>query len=185
VRDSLADKGYDSQPLRETLREIDIRPLVKHRVFAPYDHAHNARIEDELYNQRSMTETVNSSVTRSYGESSRAAVNERQIEVDGEIKWLHAAIDTDSRLLLEIDVFSRRGVSPAAAFLHRLTENHETSDTDFLVGGGYLTALARHESSGHLNYSTLSHIKKWFQTVSMRIDRFHSFWRGSPASARR
>jgi len=29
-----ADKGYDSQPLRETLREMGIRPLVKHRVFA-------------------------------------------------------------------------------------------------------------------------------------------------------
>ena len=59
------DKDYDSQPLRETLREMDIRPLVKHRVFAPYDHAHNARTNDDLYNQRSMTETVNSSVKRS------------------------------------------------------------------------------------------------------------------------
>ena len=67
-----ADKGYDSQPLRETLREIGIRPLVKHRVFAPYDHAKNARIEDDLYNQRSMTETVNSSVKRSYGSAVRA-----------------------------------------------------------------------------------------------------------------
>jgi hypothetical protein len=46
---------------------MEIRPLVKHRVFAPYDHAHNARIEDDLYNQRSMIETVNSSVKRSDG----------------------------------------------------------------------------------------------------------------------
>ena len=61
------DKGYDSQPVREILREMGIRPLVKHRVFAPYDHARNARIENDLYNQRSMTETVNSSVKRSYG----------------------------------------------------------------------------------------------------------------------
>jgi IS5 family transposase len=67
-----ADRGYDSQPLRETLRDMGIRPLVKHRVFAPYDHAHNARIEDDLYNQRSMTETVNSSVKRSYGSAVRA-----------------------------------------------------------------------------------------------------------------
>ena len=72
------------------------------------------------------------------------------------------------------------------AFLHRLTEKHEVSDTEFLVdGSGYLTALARHELSGHLNYSTRNHIEKWFQTVVMRIDRFHSFWRGSPASAER
>ena len=51
---------------------MGIRPLVKHRVFAPYDHAHNARIEDDLYNQRSMTETVNSSITRSDGSAVRA-----------------------------------------------------------------------------------------------------------------
>jgi IS5 family transposase len=62
-----ADKGYDSQWLRETLREEGIRPLIKHRVHAPYDHAHNARINDDLYGQRAMTETVNASVKRSLG----------------------------------------------------------------------------------------------------------------------
>jgi len=67
-----ADRGYDSQPLRETLREMGIRPLIKHRIFAPYDHAHNARIDDDRYNQRSMTETANSSVKRSYGAAVRA-----------------------------------------------------------------------------------------------------------------
>lgn len=119
-------------------------------------------------------------------EPSRVAVDEKQIMVDGEAKWLYAAIDTESKLLLEVDVYSRRGTDPAAAFLHRLTTKHEVSDTEFLVdGGGYLTALARHKLSGQLNYSTRNHIEKWFQTVSMRIDRFHSFWRGSPASARR
>ena len=38
-----ADKGYDCNWLREDLRELDIRPLIKHCVHAPYDHAHNAR----------------------------------------------------------------------------------------------------------------------------------------------
>ena len=117
---------------------------------------------------------------------SRVAVDEKQIEVDGEKKWLYAAIDTDSKLVLDIDVYSRRGTDPAAAFLHRLTEKHDVSDTEFLVdGGGYLTALFRHELSGQLNYRERNHIEKWFQTVSMRIDRFHSFWRGSQTSARR
>ncbi|MFA9416372.1 IS6 family transposase [Natrinema sp. HArc-T2] len=117
---------------------------------------------------------------------SRVAVDEKQIEVDGETKWLYAAIDTESKLLLEIDVYSRRGIGPAATFLHRLTEKHDVSDTEFLVdGGGYLTALFRHGLNGQLNYTDRNHIKKWFQTVSMRIDRFHSFWRDSPASARR
>ena len=46
--------------------------VVDNRIFAPYDHAHNARINDDLYNQRSMTETVNSSVKRSYGSAVRA-----------------------------------------------------------------------------------------------------------------
>ena len=117
---------------------------------------------------------------------SRVAVDEKQIEVDGEKKWLYAAIDTESKLLLEIDVFSRRGTDPAAAFLSRLEEKHDLDETAFLVdAGGYLTALARHELSGQLNYSDRNHVEKWFQTVSMRIDRFHSFWRGSPASAKR
>jgi transposase-like protein len=88
--------------------------------------------------------------------------------------------------LLEVDVTSRRGTDPAAAFLDSLTDLHELDDTEFLVDGmGYLTALARHRLSGHLNYDDRNHIKKWFQTVTMRIDRFHSFWRGSQASARR
>lgn len=116
---------------------------------------------------------------------SRLAVDETQIEVDGE-KWLYAAIDTESKLLLEIDAYSRRGTDPAAAFLHRLTEKHDLGETEFLVdAGGYLTALSRHDLSGHLNYSDRNYVEKLFQTVSMQIDRFHSFWQGSPASARR
>jgi len=119
-------------------------------------------------------------------EPSRVAVDEKQIEVDGEKKWLYAAIDIESRLLLEVDVYSRRGRDPAAAFLHRLSEKHDVAETEFLVdGAGYLTALARRELSGHLNYTERNRIEKWFQTVTMRIDRFHSFWRGSTASARR
>jgi transposase-like protein len=117
---------------------------------------------------------------------SRVAVDEKQIEIDGEKQWLYAAIDTESKLLLEVDVYSRRGTDPAAAFLHRLTEKHDVADTEFLVdAGGYLTALARHELSGHLDYHDRNHIEKWFQTVTMRIDRFHSFWWGSQSSAKR
>ena len=67
-----ADKGYDKKALREALRNLDIRPLIKHRIFAAYDHTHNARIDDDRYNQRSMTETVNSVVKRSLGFAVRA-----------------------------------------------------------------------------------------------------------------
>jgi hypothetical protein len=58
--------------LRQT-RATTIRPLIKHRVFAPYDHAHNARIDDERYHQRSMTETANSALKRSHGLSQRVS----------------------------------------------------------------------------------------------------------------
>ena len=91
---------------------------------------------------------------------SRVAVDETQIEVDGETKWLYAAIDTESKLLLEIEVFSRRGTDPAVAFLHRLTEKHNVSAAEFLVdAGGYLTALFRQELSGQLDYSERNHIE--------------------------
>ncbi|QGA81370.1 Transposase [Halomicrobium sp. LC1Hm] len=74
---------------------------------------------------------------------------------------MYAEIDTDSKLLLEVDVFSRRGTDPAAAFLHRLTEKHDFAETEFLVdAGGYLTALARHKLSGRLDYRTRNHIEK-------------------------
>src|SRR6056297_3791956 len=72
LRSLAADKGYDKQQLRERLRELDIRPLIKHRIFAPYDHAHNARIDEDRYAQRSMTETVNSAIKRSLGYAVRA-----------------------------------------------------------------------------------------------------------------
>ena len=67
-----ADEGYDCNWLRDSLRELGIRPLIKHCVHAPYDHAHNARIDEELYAQRSMTETVFSSLKRSLGSAVRA-----------------------------------------------------------------------------------------------------------------
>ena len=108
-------------------------------------------------------------------EPSRVAIDENQIEVDSEAKWLYAAIDTDSKCILDIDMYSRRGTNPAAAFLQRLTEEHEVDDAEFLVDAmGYLTALARHNLSGHLDYNDRNYIEKWVQTVTMRIDRFHS-----------
>jgi len=68
-----ADRGYDCTWLREYLREeLGLRPLIKHCINKPYDHAHNARINDDLYHQRSMSETVFSSVKRSLGVALRA-----------------------------------------------------------------------------------------------------------------
>jgi IS5 family transposase len=72
LRSLAADKGYDDMSFREALRAVGVRPLIKHRVFAPYDHAHNARIDDERYHQRSTSESVNSTIKRSHGSAVRA-----------------------------------------------------------------------------------------------------------------
>lgn len=61
------DKGYDDQSLRDTLRKEGVRPLIKHRLFAHYDHAHNARLDSALYGQRRMAETAFSAIKRRYG----------------------------------------------------------------------------------------------------------------------
>ncbi len=70
-----ADKGYDCTWLREYLREdLDIRPLIKRCINKPYDHAHNARIDDNLYHQRSNSESVFSSIKRLLGVSGQRNV---------------------------------------------------------------------------------------------------------------
>ncbi|ELY45796.1 integrase [Natronorubrum tibetense GA33] len=56
-------------------------------------------------------------------------------------------------MILDVAVFARQGTDPAAAFLHRLTEKRDLSDTELLVVGyGHLTALSRLGLSGQLNY---------------------------------
>jgi len=67
-----ADKGYDWQRLRDKLRKEGVRPLIKHREFRPIDHAHNARIDEALYGQRALSETVFSVIKRTLGDAVRA-----------------------------------------------------------------------------------------------------------------
>jgi IS5 family transposase len=63
----LGDKGYDDQKVRALAREDDIRPLIKHREFSSLHKAWNARLDANLYGQRSQNETVNSRIKRRYG----------------------------------------------------------------------------------------------------------------------
>jgi len=115
----------------------------------------------------------------------RVAVDETAVRINGELSWVYAAIDLDSKLLLGVELFDRRGTDPATEFLQQLTKKHDLSDAEFLVDGyGYLTALFRVDLSGHLNYVDRNLIEKWFHTLKMRIDRFHHSWVGSrPAVA--
>ncbi len=60
-------EGYGDQSLRETLRSNGVRPLIKYRLFAHYDHAHNARLNSEKYGQRWMAESAFLVIKRRYG----------------------------------------------------------------------------------------------------------------------
>jgi putative transposase len=93
---------------------------------------------------------------------------------------LYATIDLDTKLILGVDLFGTHGTDPAAAFLQGLSE------AVFLVDGfGYQTALCRLGLSGRRGYTDQNLIEKWFQTLKMRIDRFHNSWVGSRSSVRR
>ena len=117
---------------------------------------------------------------------SRVAVDETAIRIGCEQFWLYAALDIDSKLLLGVRVSRWRGTRPASAFLSELNERHDLSETEFLVDGmGYLTALAQTDLGGHLDYVMRNLIEKWFQTLKMRLTRFHNVWNGSAASAAR
>ena len=117
----------------------------------------------------------------------RVAVDEKQIQIEEEQKvWLYAAIDVDEKVVLHAELSPRRGTKPATRFLRELKDRHNVEDAEFLVDGmGYLTALARTDLSGDLNYTNRNIVEKLFQTVSMRIGRFHETWNASQASAER
>jgi len=71
---------------------------------------------------------MSSSSPRSTSTPPRVVADEEQIKVDGDKKWLYAAIDTESKLLLEVDVYSRRATVPATAFRNRPIEKHDVDD---------------------------------------------------------
>jgi putative transposase len=89
-------------------------------------------------------------------------------------------------LSLEVALFGRHGTDPAAAFLHRLTEKHDCSESVFLVDQySYRTVLVRLGLSGRVNYTERNLIEKWFHTLTIRVERFHNSWVGSRRSVRK
>ncbi|UPM45225.1 IS6 family transposase [Halocatena salina] len=117
---------------------------------------------------------------------SRVAIDETAVKINGEWSWLYAAIDLDTKLILDAQLFGRHGTDPAAAFLHGLREKHDLSEAVFLVDQfGYRTALARLGLNGQVDYTDRNLIEKWYHTFKMRVDRFHNSWVGSRRSARR
>ena len=72
--------------------------------------------------------------------SDPVAVDETAIKINGEWSWFYAAIDLDTKLILDVELFGRQGTDPAAAFLHGLRQKHDLPDAVFLVDQfGYRT----------------------------------------------
>jgi len=74
LRSLAADRGYDSKAFKDELRRNSVHPLIKHRIYSSLNHAYNARIGDDIYHQRSMSESVFSSVKRSLGVALRVRI---------------------------------------------------------------------------------------------------------------
>lgn len=105
----------------------------------------------------------------------RVAVDESAVTIETKQHWLCIAMDADTKLLPGVRMSERRGTDSAAAFLGRLAEKRDLSETTVLFDDiYYLTALAR-----SLNYVDRNLIEKWFQTLVMRIARFHQTWTGA------
>jgi IS5 family transposase len=68
----LADKGYDWELLRHKLHVEGVETVIKHREHGDLDVAHNALIDENIYNQRSLIESTFFALKRRYGESLRS-----------------------------------------------------------------------------------------------------------------
>ena len=65
--------------------------------------------------------------------------------------------------MLHARLSERRGTDPAMSFLRELKEKLRVSDAVFLVDGmGYLTALAKTDLGGHLDYTDRNVVEKLF-----------------------
>jgi IS5 family transposase len=91
-----ADKGYDAGFIRDLLREHDVRPLIKHREFSSIQQAHNARMADDLYNRRQISEAVFRVLGQRYSSSlsSRSWYRQfREITIKAAVKNIDDSIE--------------------------------------------------------------------------------------------
>jgi len=73
-----ADKGYDNHSIRNMLRENDVRSLIRHREFGSLHRAWNARMDDDVYHRRQISEAVFRVLNQRYGSSISARIWYRQ-----------------------------------------------------------------------------------------------------------
>lgn len=64
----VADRGYDDNKVRQSLKSAGIRPVIPYREFTELDKLANSKLDKPTYNRRVLCETVNSVIKRKYGE---------------------------------------------------------------------------------------------------------------------
>ena len=143
----------------------------------------NGRIKRSLSGVNQVADSISDPPTE---KPSRVAVDETAIKINGELSWLYAAIDIETKLILDVPLFGKHGTDPAAAFLAGLREKHDLSDATSPVDQfGYRTVLSRSKLNSQVDYTDRNLIEKRFHTLKMRIDCFHSLWVDSWVSARK
>ena len=74
----------------------------------------------------------------------RVAVDETAVKTNGEWYCPYNAIDLDIKLLLDVQLFKRHGIDPAAGSLHGVAEKHDCEDMVFPINQfEYRTSLPR------------------------------------------
>ncbi len=67
-------------------------------------------------------------------------MDETVVKTNSEWSWGNIAIETETKLLLDVNVFDRHGTDSVTSFLAELAEKHNLSDPVFLADGyGYRT----------------------------------------------
>ena len=91
----------------------------------------------------------------------RVAVNKTGVKISGGWSWLYAAIDSETKMILDVALFGSNDTDPPAVFLHRLDEKLPLSEDVFLVNQfGYWTAISRLGLSGRVNYTGRNLLEK-------------------------
>lgn len=95
-----ADKGYDALFLRDILREHDVGPMIKQREFGSIQKAHNAQLDEDIYNRWQISEAVFRVFGQRYSSSLKSRLWYRQFReitikaavknVDGSIEHCYA-----------------------------------------------------------------------------------------------
>lgn len=92
-----ADKGYDWADIRTLMRTNSVRPVIKHRVSDSLDKSHNARIDDDVYHQRSNVKSVIRILKQRYGDRVRARTcygHFRELAINAAVKNIDTGIGT-------------------------------------------------------------------------------------------